>query len=85
MAGVKSEEAERFYEEDEDPAEVFALFDAGQKGQTKRPGKVVSSPGLGKVGGVRQRIAMALRWAADVIEPPQAVRPGERQAVHRPH
>jgi hypothetical protein len=34
MESVKVEEAARFYEEDEDPREVFAAFDAGQKGRT---------------------------------------------------
>jgi hypothetical protein len=41
MAGVKPEEAKRFYEEDEDPAKVFALFDAakreGRTGRTAPP------------------------------------------------
>jgi len=41
MAGVKPEEAKRFYEEDEDPAKVFALFDAakreGRTGRTEPP------------------------------------------------
>jgi hypothetical protein len=31
MASVKPEEAERFYEEDEDPARVFALFDTARR------------------------------------------------------
>jgi hypothetical protein len=38
MTGVKAEEAERFYEEDEDPDEVFATFDAAVKGRTAPPG-----------------------------------------------
>jgi hypothetical protein len=37
MVTVKAEEAERFYEEDEDPREVFATFDAAQKGRTAPP------------------------------------------------
>ena len=41
MAGVKPEEARQFYEEDEDPAKVFALFDAakreGRTGRTAPP------------------------------------------------
>jgi hypothetical protein len=41
VAGVKPEEAKRFYEEDEDPAKVFALFDAakreGRTGRTAPP------------------------------------------------
>jgi hypothetical protein len=31
------EEAERFYEADEDPEEIFAKFDAGHKGVTAAP------------------------------------------------
>jgi hypothetical protein len=37
MAGMTPEEAENFYEEDEDPREVFAWFDAGPHGITARP------------------------------------------------
>jgi len=36
MEGMKAEEARSFYEEDEDPAQVFALFDAADKGRTAR-------------------------------------------------
>jgi hypothetical protein len=79
MASVKPQEAERFYEEDEDPARVFAVFDAGQQGQTQRPGQPGLSPGPGKLAGIRQRLAVALRRAADVIEPR-----GRRRAAHRP-
>jgi hypothetical protein len=43
MAGMRPEEAEQFYEEDEDPAKVFAIFDAaraqGRLGRTRPPGK----------------------------------------------
>jgi hypothetical protein len=38
MTRMKAEEAERFYEEDEDPDEVFATFDAAAKGRTAPPG-----------------------------------------------
>jgi hypothetical protein len=31
------EEAERFYEADEDPEEIFAKFDAGRRGVTAAP------------------------------------------------
>jgi len=83
MTGVTPHEAERFYEEDEDPAQVFALFDAGQKSQTQRP----APPGLaarpGKLTGLRQRLAGALRRAADVIEPRSMTR--QRRAAQRPH
>jgi hypothetical protein len=32
------DEADRFYEEDEDPEKIFAKFDAGRKGVTTAPG-----------------------------------------------
>jgi len=37
MVGMRAEEAQDFYEEDEDPARVFALFDAAEKGRTVPP------------------------------------------------
>ena len=83
MTGVKPEEAERFYEEDEDPAQVFALFDAGQEGHTARPGQTEPSPVAGKLAALRQHIATALHRAADLIEPPGTARTGKRQAVHK--
>jgi hypothetical protein len=85
MASVKPQEAERFYEEDEDPSRVFALFDAGQKRRTQRPGQPGPSPRPGKLAGIRQRLAVVLRWAADVIEPPSVVQHRQRRAAHRPH
>lgn len=84
MAGVKPQEAERFYEEDEDPARVFAAFDAGQKGQTHQPGQPGLSPRVGRLAGIRQCLAGALRRVADIVEPPPMGRPG-RRAAHRPH
>lgn len=75
MTGVKPEEAERFYEEDEDPSRVFGIFDAGRTGQTERRGKARPSPAPGKLAVLRQHIAMVLRRAADIIEP---------QIIHRP-
>ena len=37
MVGLRPEEARDFYEEDEDPARVFALFDAAEKGRSAPP------------------------------------------------
>jgi hypothetical protein len=37
MIGVRVEEAENLYEEDEDPKEVFVAFDAAEKGRTAPP------------------------------------------------
>lgn len=34
MTGMRPEQARDFYEEDEDPARIFALFDAAGKGRT---------------------------------------------------
>jgi hypothetical protein len=34
MTDMRPEQAEDFYEEDEDPARIFALFDAAGKGRT---------------------------------------------------
>ena len=44
MTGMTPEEAESFYEEDEDPREVFAWFDAGPHGVTARPAAVQQPP-----------------------------------------
>lgn len=86
MASVKPQEAEQFYEEDEDPARVFADFDAGQKGDTQRPGQSApSSPWSGRLTRLRQRLARALRRAADVVEPPRMGQPGHRRTAHGPH
>jgi hypothetical protein len=35
--GMRPEEAERFYEADEDPEKIFAAFDAAEKGVTGPP------------------------------------------------
>jgi hypothetical protein len=59
MAGMRPEEAKQFYEEDEDPARVFALFDAADKGRTapparrppERPGLTVLRELLGELRG----------------------------------
>jgi hypothetical protein len=37
MKGMKAGKAHRLYEEDEDPREVFAVFDAAEKGRTAGP------------------------------------------------
>jgi hypothetical protein len=67
---MKAEEADRFYEEDEDPRKVFATFDAAEKGRTVPPappiGQRLSSRWTEKL---RHEVAAALRRAANVIEP----------------
>jgi hypothetical protein len=68
---MKAEEANRFYEEDEDPSEVFAVFDAAAKGRTSPPAG--ASGDLGSAGWTRRLrhwLAGALRRAANVIESP---------------
>jgi hypothetical protein len=82
---MNPQEAERFYEEDEDPAVVFALFDAGRKSQTQRPDPLGSSRSRGALTVLRRWVAAALRRAADVIEPSSVVRSGNRPATNRPH
>lgn len=42
MADVNPEEARQFYEEDEDPAKVFAIFDAAKR--EGRPGRTGPPP-----------------------------------------
>ena len=67
MISVRVEEAEHFYEEDEDPKEIFAVFDSAEKGHTAPPGA-----GRGaQQWQVRLRLAVAdvLRRLAKVIEP----------------
>lgn len=64
---VKAEEAERFYEEDEDPREVFAAFDAARKGSTAPPpNRRGTLPWSARL---RLEIAVSLRRLAKVIEP----------------
>lgn len=67
MVHVKAEEAERFYEEDEDPGEVFAAFDAAQKGRTAPP--YDRRPSSARSGRLRLGIAAVLRRLAKFIEP----------------
>jgi hypothetical protein len=53
MAGMSPEEARHFYEEDEDPKKVFALFDAarreGRVGQTEPPPRPSEPMPLGEL------------------------------------
>ena len=69
---MRVEEAEHFYEEDEDPKEVFAVFDAAEEGRTAPPD---TGPGA-QQRQVRLRLALAdvLRRLARLIEPSR-VRP----------
>jgi hypothetical protein len=66
MMGVKAEEAERFYEEDEDPEEVVSAFDAAKKGRTTPP--VGQRPGPRWSVKLRHEIAAFLRRIANVIK-----------------
>jgi hypothetical protein len=67
MISVRVEEAEHFYEEDEDPKEVFATFDAAEKGHTAPP-DARRGPQQWQVK-LRLAIAVVLRRLAKVIEP----------------
>jgi hypothetical protein len=66
MIGVKAEEAERFYEEDEDPVEVFATFDAAKKGRTAPP--TGQHPVPRRFARLRHEIAAFLHRMANIIE-----------------
>jgi hypothetical protein len=58
MEAVRAEEARNFCEEDEDPEQVFAIFDAAHKDRTRPPRRLTA----------RRRLAAVLRKAADAIE-----------------
>jgi hypothetical protein len=70
MINVKVEEAEHFYEEDEDPREVFSAFDAAEKGRTAPPDS--SRDARQRQARLRLRVAAVLRRLAKVIEPSRA-------------
>jgi hypothetical protein len=67
MVSVRVEEAGYFYEEDEDPGEVFAAFSIGQKGRTAPPRDRGASSGWSA--GRRFGIAAVLRRLAKAIDP----------------
>lgn len=66
MAGMTPEEAENFYEEDEDPAEVFAWFDAGQHGVTAPPVGAQQPPAPEVVTRVLQS-GLYARWREELL------------------
>ena len=67
MVNVMVDEARRFYEDDEDPSDVFAAFDAGEKAlTTPAPATKPTAHWLVKV---RHGVAVVLRHAANIIEP----------------
>jgi hypothetical protein len=71
MTSMRAEEAERFYEEDEDAGEVRAVFDAAEKGRTAPPvSSDVERPPARLAERLRHAIASMLRQAANSIEPP---------------
>jgi hypothetical protein len=63
---MKADEAERFYEEDEDPKEVFAIFDAADKGHTGLLGGKHLAPRW--TDRLHHETAGALRRMANAIE-----------------
>lgn len=78
MAGVRPDEARRFYEDDEDPARVLDLFDRARKGRTRRPARPSEPIPWGQLAAelrralrevrLRDRLARVLRHAASAIE-----------------
>jgi hypothetical protein len=66
---MEAEQANRFYEEDEYPREVFAVFDAAEKGRTAptEPESDASRP-VAWADRLRHDIARALRRAANAID-----------------
>ena len=85
IAHVKPEEAKRFYEEDEDPARVFAIFDAAEKSRTAPPRDQPPSQrdDLASLRGqlddlavemrklrMRDRVGLALRLLTEMISSP---------------
>jgi hypothetical protein len=66
MVSVRVEDAEHFYEEDEDSREVFAAFEAADKGLTEPPRERMTTQWLAKA---RHGLAIALRRLANLIEP----------------
>lgn len=67
MIGMKATDAEHFYEEDEDPQKIFALFEAGKKRVTAPP--CDTRPTSQLFGKVRHELAIGLRRLANLIEP----------------
>jgi hypothetical protein len=62
MAGMRPDEAERFYEEDEDPAKVFAVFDAAKRaGRLRRTTPPGPRPELVPLRELRAELARELR------------------------
>jgi hypothetical protein len=60
-------EAEHFYEEDEDPEKIFALFEAGKKRFTAAARDIrLTAHWLGQA---RHELAAGLRHRANFIEP----------------
>jgi hypothetical protein len=66
MAGMTPEEAANFYEEDEDPAEVFAWFDAGPHGVTTPPAAAQQPPTPGVLARVLES-GLYARWREELL------------------
>jgi hypothetical protein len=66
MRGVRADEARHFFEEDEDPPEVFAALDAAEQGRTS-PSAPSARSTLGDR--IRHAVATVLRSAANSIDP----------------
>ena len=76
MTGVRPEEAMSFYEEDEDPARVFARYEAAEKGRTAPPAGRPSQ---------RPDLTPLRELAADLARDLRKLRPGARLALALRH
>jgi len=70
MTGMRSEEAERFQEEDEDPGAAFATFEAAEKGRTATPNSGSQRRPAPSAAKIRHTVAGLLHRMANSIEPP---------------
>jgi hypothetical protein len=71
MKSVRADKARRFFEEDEDPREVFATFEAAEKGRTSQVPSSSTGPHPARwADRVRHAVASILRRTANSIDPP---------------
>ena len=68
MRGMRPEEAREFCEEDEDPAKVFALFDAAEReGRLKQTGPPPEPPPMRELADQVRRLLLELRLRDRIV------------------